>query len=353
MRIKLLTLNLLVLLFLVSHSRAEDLKKLVSLSGYWKFTIGDDSRWSGPSFDDSGWDQIRVPNSWENEGYNEYNGYAWYRKTFKLPDVPLDKKLYLIVGKIDDVDEVYVNGKLVGGSGGFPPSFETSYSKLRKYHLPVEYLKISGVNVIAVKVYDTFSEGGIKDGPVGIYMNADDEFLDIDLSGKWKFSTGENKTWRTVDFDDRNWKDINVPSEWELEGYTAYDGYAWYRKKFKLPPGYDTENLYLSVGKIDDEDDVYLNGTHIGSVFQLRKDGEYRRAGYEYNARRVYKIPAHLFSANGINVISIRVYDNQQRGGIYEGPIGIMTKENYRKYMNKYHSNQSFWDYIFEEFIDY
>ena len=109
-------------------------------------------------------------------------------------------------------------------------------------------------------------------------------------------------------------------------------------------------DYYVSLGKIDDIDDVYLNGKHIGSVYDLRKDGDYRRSGWEYNARRLYKIPAGLLKADAPNVLAVRVYDGQMRGGIFEGPIGIMSAENYKRYRNKYFSTQPFWDSIFDMF---
>jgi hypothetical protein len=40
-------------------SNAEDLRKVVDLSGYWRFSIGDDSSWASPDYDDSEWDRIR------------------------------------------------------------------------------------------------------------------------------------------------------------------------------------------------------------------------------------------------------------------------------------------------------
>ncbi|MBK6679705.1 MAG: hypothetical protein IPG53_06595 [Ignavibacteriales bacterium] len=43
--------------------------KLVDLSINWKFQIGDDSAWSQIDFDDSKWDKITVPSSWENQGF--------------------------------------------------------------------------------------------------------------------------------------------------------------------------------------------------------------------------------------------------------------------------------------------
>jgi sialate O-acetylesterase len=78
------------------QANAENLRKIVSLSGYWKFSIGDDITWAGISYNDSGWDQIAVPGPWENEGYKDYNGYAWYRRTFKAGDMSANTTLYLM-----------------------------------------------------------------------------------------------------------------------------------------------------------------------------------------------------------------------------------------------------------------
>ncbi len=347
---------LIALVFCASAS-AEDLRRIVSLSGSWKFSIGDDIQWASPAYDDSDWDQINVPDEWEEQGYNEYNGYAWYRKTFKLGDLPAITPIFLMLGRIDDADVVYINGKMLGQSGKFPPDFVTAYSKERKYTIPAGYLKENAENVIAVKVYDTYAGGGIVDGPVGIFSDADNDYLSVNLTGKWRFHTGDNKDWKSPDYNDEKWRRIQVPSAWESEGYNDYDGYAWYRVKFRLPQNFKSGDYYLSLGKIDDTDEVYLNGKFIGSVYDLRKFSEPRGSGWiinshrlswEYNARRLYKIPADLLNRNGLNSLAIRVYDGQLTGGIYEGPVGIMSAENYKRYRNKYKSDRSFWSYFFD-----
>ncbi|MBA7579176.1 hypothetical protein ES708_21045 [subsurface metagenome] len=348
--------HIIFLIFSISifnFSYAEDLRKVVQLSGYWKFSIGDFREWSDPDFDDSDWDEIKVPDKWENQGYNEYNGYAWYRKEFKI--YPIDKgvPVYFVSGRIDDADEVYINGHFLAKSGRFPPQYQTAHNQNRKYYIPREYLNFNKKNTIAVRVYDEYLEGGIINNPVGIYVDEDYQYLNLALSGKWKFHLGDNKQWKFVNYNDEFWNEINVPSEWEHEGYQEYDGYAWYRKEFRLPSSLKNEDLYLSLGKIDDYDYVYLNGELIGSVFNLEKDGEYKRRGYEYNARRVYKIPDDIINKNGTNTLAIRVYDRIWRGGIYEGPIGIMTEPNYKKYRRKHYENKSFWDYVIDRlFMD-
>ena len=341
----------LIPLLMSSELKAEDLHKIVQLSGTWRFSIGDRSSWAGANFNDSEWDEIQVPGQWENYGYNDYNGYAWYRKRFKMPDYSYESPIYLVIGRIDDTDEIYLNGKRLAGSGKFPPDYVTAYNLRRKYLVPREYLNFNGVNTIAVRVYDSYREGGIINGPVGLYTDEDYAFLDYDLSGKWKFHLGDNKQWKTSNYNDEIWDQISVPYEWEQQGYANYDGYAWYRKDFTVPQNLRKEELYLILGKIDDYDYVYLNGELIGSVFDLDKDGEYKRHGYEYNARRIYRIPAKVLNTNGNNVLAIRVFDGQIRGGIYEGPIGLMTEENVRLYKKRHYSNQNFWDFFIDQFI--
>ena len=343
---------LLVVLALVAiRAGAEDLKRIVVLAGNWKFSVGDFSVWADPGYNDSGWDVIEVPGKWEDNGYADYNGYAWYRKRFTVGSIDENAKLYLVLGRIDDTDEVYLNGKKLSGSGTMPPDFRTAFNERRKYRIPREYLNFTGNNVLAIRVYDYYLEGGIIDGPVGIYVDEDYDLLDFDLSGKWKFHLGDNKQWKEGPFNDELWSSIDVPVDWEHNGYDEYDGYAWYRKRFKLPAQLRNKSLCLILGKIDDYDQVYLNGELVGSVFQLERDGEYKRKGFEYNARRIYKIPPEKLNQTGVNTIAVRVFDSGLRGGIYEGPVGLMTEDNCRLYRRKHYDNQSFWDYIIDEFL--
>jgi len=337
-----------ILLVACNNTNAEDLRKVVDLSGYWRFSIGDDTSWANPDYDDSDWDQIRVSTSWENEGYNEYNGYAWYRKTFRAGSLSPNEPIYLMLGHIDDADEVYVNGQLIGKSGSFPPDFETAYNHQRKYIIPYELLNFKGNNTIAVRVYDSHQAGGIVGGRIGIFRDEEIELLDYVFSGEWKFKIGDDKAWRTSNYNDEDWQNVNVPGEWGSYGYPDYDGYGWYRKEFRLNKSFSDDELYLCLGQIDDYDQVFLNGKFIGDIFRLKKERKIKK-GREYRAKRTYKIPKGLLKTNGVNVLAVRVYDYMQHGGIYEGPLGIMTEENHKKYTRKY----SGWRYNHDSFLEY
>jgi hypothetical protein len=350
MKSKLLLFTLLLGFSLSSHG--EDLRKLFSLSGSWMFTIGDDMHWASPAFDDSKWDRINVPDAWENQGYRDYNGYAWYRRTFRPADIPENVQVILVLGRIDDADAVYLNGKLLAGSGSFPPNPVSAYDRTRKYSIPGGLLKEDAENVIAIRVYDSQLEGGIVSGPVGLFYDGDTELLNLNLTGRWKIHKGDNREWKEPGLDDNDWKRIQVPSEWENGPLPNYDGYAWYRVNFRVPANFMSGPLYLSLGKIDDVDDVYLNGKYIGSVYDLKRNSEFRGEGWEWNVRRLYKINSSWLKPGETNTLAIRVYDGQGAGGIYEGPVGIMSPDNYRRFRDRHRNDESFWNFFFNEIFD-
>jgi sialate O-acetylesterase len=316
-------------------------KNFINLEGLWKFSIGDDTLWASPDFNDNDWEEIEVPGFWENEGFHGYNGYAWYRKTFTIPKEFQENNFILSAGFIDDVDQTFINGKVVGMSGGFPPWYMTAYDAYREYYIPKEILK-EGKNTIAIRVYDAELEGGIKAGAIGLSpVTSDNRFvsnldLNVSLSGMWKFKTGDNLQWKETKIDDITWREIFVPAFWEAQGYRNYDGFAWYRKSFTLPENFSGEKMVLMLGKIDDIDQTFVNGQLIGSVGDWTFDTRprYFNQNNEWETVRGYYIPENLLMP-GENTIAVRVFDGYFDGGIYQGPIGLITQEKYIKFWNR------------------
>ncbi len=327
-----------------------DFDRLVDLRGTWKFEAGDDMQWSRPEFNDDNWRAIFVPSPWEDEGYPGYDGYGWYRREFELDHEADGRSIYLYLGYIDDIDEVYINGYLVGYSGSFPPETVERDYILRRYLIPSTCLNSSGINTIAVRVYDSRLAGGIIRGKIGLYSVRNEVKMDMDLSGMWKFRPGDRSRWSTVDFNDSNWDSIYVPATWETQGYPDTDGLAWYRRNFSLPPEQQSGDLVLVLGRIDDYDEVYFNGIPIGGSQVDRGAG---LDDYEWVRLRVYIIPDEIINLGGENVIAIKVYDGFEKGGIYDGPIGLMTMTSYEKHQKQLHSSDPYRHKTSKNFIDY
>jgi hypothetical protein len=302
----------------------------INLKGKWKFHVGDDATWATKSFDDSDWETIKVPASWEDQGFNGYDGFAWYRIKFDGRKLDKEAIYYLNLGFVDDADEAYLNDKLVGFSGQCPPKFKTAYNSERKYVLPSYLINYQGDNTIALRVFDSVNSGGIVDGDIGIYSMSEGARLLIDLQGIWMFAKTDDGTRIT---NDKEWEKIMVPGAWEKQGYAHLDGLAWYKRSFVVPINFTKDPLILMLGKIDDFDRVYLNGKLIGKT----KDHEGFGASNSYREDRAYPIPADALRRNGSNTIEILVEDIGNIGGIYEGIIGITTKDNYERFFRDDH----------------
>lgn len=331
-------------------------KQVIDLSRRWKFSLGDEAEWKNEKFDDSKWEKISVPSSWENQGFHGYDGYAWYRTSFTFKSEMEDRDIYLVLGYVDDVDQTFINGKLIGVSGGFPDnsktatngkligvsegfqdSYRTAYNAFRKYYIPKEYLNKDGENIIAVRIYDDELEGGIMSGKIGLYTYEGGFEPDVNLGGIWEFKISDDSSFIKNDKTDSSAVKLMVPAHWDVQGYPEYDGFGWFRKSFYLPKDFSNESMILLLGKIDDIDQTYVNGILVGSTgkWNFRDFPTDFDSNEEYRINRVYSVPQKILKYGKTNTIVVRVYDGFKNGGIYDGPVGLITQENYKKYFSK------------------
>ncbi len=341
----------MVFIVMVSSLSASYFERQLNLRGNWFFMIGDDASFADMHYDDSEWTRIRVPDNWEEEGFPGYDGYAWYRVRFKIPRHLEGESLYIRLGRIDDVDETFLNGKRIGQTGSFEPDYETKYSEERLYYMPENLLRINEENVIAVRVYDAEGSGGILSGNIGIYSKRSPLLL-IQFSPDWKFSPGDDPEWSDRDYNDSDWDEIEVPAAWEEQGYKLHDGYAWYRKKVTIPSDIPGGHLVLFLGKIDDDDEVYFNGKLIGHTGNI----DSRNSGWNnwdnWKKERFYYLPKSLIKPGQKNVIAIRIYDRHGQGGLYDDSPGLLTQQAYLSYKRARRSTEDSFGEIIEKIIE-
>ncbi len=159
----------------------EDTSSL-DLSGLAAFRVGDDDVWRSKYIDEhEDWNFIPVPGAWEDHGFPLLDGFAWYRIRFRLPDNMRDDSLLLVMSGVDDADETFLNGVLVGKSGSFPPGKRSELHALRVYPLP-RFIR-EQFNLLAVRVYDHGDRGGLTGNILRIVRAADmhhvlDEIVD-------------------------------------------------------------------------------------------------------------------------------------------------------------------------------
>jgi hypothetical protein len=101
-------------------------KGTVDLSGPWRFHIGDNLQWADPSINDTpgqdGWETILPDRPWGAQNHYAYTGFAWYRLNLHITPAPDVKTGFqLLLPSLEDICEVYWNGRLVGRYGKLPP----------------------------------------------------------------------------------------------------------------------------------------------------------------------------------------------------------------------------------------
>jgi len=135
-----------------------------SLAGEHAFRLGDDPAWSRADFDDANWETISVPGTWQAAGIAETAWIGWYRIHFRTEAWMRAAPVGVLLGQISDADEVWLNGRRVGGSGVIGRRYATATFLHRAYELPREALRSGGDNVLAIRVLRPYYEGGILGG---------------------------------------------------------------------------------------------------------------------------------------------------------------------------------------------
>ena len=121
-------------------------------------------RWYATKVTEADWLPMRVPSFWaENADVGNYQGYGWYRTTFKLPAEWKGRRLRILFASVDEQAWVYVNGRLVREHT--EKSEGKSYGELWESpfiaEVPPEHLELDKPNVLTVRVHNSKANGGI------------------------------------------------------------------------------------------------------------------------------------------------------------------------------------------------
>ena len=142
--------------------------------------------WADPAFDARDWTPIQTPGYWEDQGFPNLDGFAWYRKEVELPASWANKPLRLHLTGINDMDRAWFNGKIVGQFEG-----TSGFTTPRDYPVTANLVR-AGRNVIAVRVYDIGNNGGFVGAASDMHLDRDGGAPTdaIAIAGEWKFKAG-------------------------------------------------------------------------------------------------------------------------------------------------------------------
>lgn len=262
------------------------------------------------------WEDTRMFPSWSE---------AWVCRSFELPaDFTEDESVTLILGIIDDMDVVYINGQLVAGSGfkdgsgshtlnipetgGFDYTnadkskqvmFEKSYwEETREYKIPTDCLNIGGSNEICIRIYNNNGFGGFYSG--NPYAICGSEAAVREVKGLPSDEAESPELKQFVDEQNKTLESEDI-SAYEKTIYDAYhnDGED---KALKLKNAEEAMAAY---------DDVQISDENI----KIYRDGENL---YWYSAHRTISALAEDGSRQTLSEDNIEVCYLHENGHFYE-----------------------------------
>jgi beta-galactosidase len=136
----------------------------------------------------------------------------------------------------------------------------------------------------------------------------------------WKFFRGDAPGADQPGFADAAWRSLDLPHDWSVEGpfeqnaiSSGTGGYAptgigWYRKRFRLPAGFNKRKVRIEFDGVYQNGEVWINGHYLGK----------RPFGYiSYS----HDLTPHLVP--GENVVALKVDNSRQPGSRWYTGSGI------------------------------
>lgn len=128
----------------------------------WGFHLGESDGASDPGFDDTSWEMVHLPHSYNatdtfvpRRGY--YRGPAWYRKYFSVPR--RGRRIFLRVGAAWGKVQIWLNGQDLG----------THLDGLAGFEVELTEQITSGENIVALRVDNTHDPAVLPGKPVPDY----------------------------------------------------------------------------------------------------------------------------------------------------------------------------------------
>jgi beta-galactosidase len=145
--------------------------------------------------------------------------------------------------------------------------------------------------------------------------------LELPADANWKFLPGDPSGAGARSFGDANWRSVDLPHDWSIEGRPAKEnptgagggffpaGAAWYRKTFSAPAEWKGKRVSVEFDGVYRDATVYLNGHKLGNQ------------PYGYTSFRFDLTPGLEFP--GPNVLAVRVDNSAQPNSRWYSGSGI------------------------------
>ena len=137
----------------------------------------------------------------------------------------------------------------------------------------------------------------------------------------WRFYLGDNAEASSSGFDDRGWRQLDLPHDWAIEGAFSGEhpsgsgggalpgGTGWYRKRFVADEELKGRKVFIDFDGVYMNSEVWINGYYLG------------KRPYGYISFRYDLTPHLLLGAE--NVIAVKVDNSEQPNSRWYSGCGI------------------------------
>ena len=174
--------------------------------------------------------RITFYENWGVPALETYLGMLWYQKTVTLTAEQARQLATISIGAIDDADRTWINGKSVGGRGGWDA---------RSYPVAPGILQ-AGSNVITINVENAYSTGGMP-GPAEAMKLTFADGSSVPISEGWRYALAKRVAGTTprVPWDEITGAGTIYNAMIKPLGQTGMAGVAWYQGESDTAyPGY-------------------------------------------------------------------------------------------------------------------
>ncbi len=162
------------------------------------------------------------------------------------------------------------------------PAFSQNIDEFSSYWENSQIHRINSEPAISTFYhFDNYTDAlynDLKNSPYHLYLN-----------GRWKFNWVRKPADRPInfykpEFDVSQWDEIDVPANWELQGYGIpiytdveypfpsnppyiphdYNPVGSYRKTFTVPEEWENRNIFIHIGGVSSAYYLWINGEFIG-----------------------------------------------------------------------------------------
>lgn len=141
------------------------------------------------------------------------------------------------------------------------------------------------------------------------------------FNNDWKFALGDSPENSSENFDDKNWRKLDLPHDWSIEGKSEKNnpsegdggffpmGTGWYRKTFSVPAQWKNQKVAIYFEGVYMNAEVFVNGKSVGMQ-------PYGYTSFEYDLTPYLKFGQQ-------NTIAVKVDNSKQKNSRWYSGSGI------------------------------